>query len=137
MAVVTWQTDAELLDEAVTQSLSAINSSCDAALAEVRAKYPESEVLSWTKQEQEARDWLADSSTETPLVDALATERGIDKDELVSRIIAKADAYTLAVGTTVGKRQRLEDQILALQEAVEADELDALEALAQIEAISW
>lgn len=137
MAIVSWEADAELLTEAIDRALSAINQACDAELGDIRAKYPESEVLSWTKQEDEARHWAADSTTDTPLVDALAAERGVDKAELVSRIIAKADAYTLAVGTMVGKRQRLEDQILALQEAVEADALDALDALAQIEAVRW
>src|SRR5699024_6835481 len=85
------------LDVVKADRLTTINSACEAELAAIRVKYPDSEVLSWTKQEQEARDWQADSSAPTPLVDALAAERGMAKAELVSRIIAKADAYTLAV----------------------------------------
>lgn len=135
MAIVAWKTDAELLAAAIAQALSAIKAACDAELGEIRAKYPESEVLSWTKQEQEARDWVADSTTETPLVDALAAERGIDKAELVGRIIAKADAYTLAVGVAVGRRQRLEDQVSAILDAHAAGEIDAAAAIAQIEAL--
>lgn len=131
--------------------LAEINAACEAELAAIRAKYPESEVLSWAKQEDEARRWQAWADEDepnpaeepaTPLVDMLAAERGMDKAELVGRIIAKADAYTQAVGVAVGKRQRLEDQldaILAAHQLPPDDpaHLPAEEAAAQMRAVVW
>lgn len=133
------------------RQLREINAACEAELAAIRAKYPESEVLSWAKQEDEARRWQAWADEDepnpaeepaTPLVDMLAAERGMDKAELVGRIIAKADAYTQAVGVAVGKRQRLEDQldaILAAHQLPPDDpaHLPAEEAVAQLQAVVW
>lgn len=96
--------------------LSTINRDFEAAVFQLRRSYPESEVISWTKQESEARAWLANQSSPTPLIDALCAVRGVQKPELVSRIITKADAYTNAVGQMIGKRQRLEDMLEALTE---------------------
>ena len=44
-------------------------------------------------------------------MDALAAGRQMDKAELVSRIIAKADAFALASGSLTGQRQRYEDML--------------------------
>lgn len=87
---------------------------CEHAIAAIRAGYPESEVLSWAKQETEARALVADAGAATPLLDALALARGIDKAELAARVIAKADAFAAISGALIGKRQRLEDELDAL-----------------------
>lgn len=87
---------------------------CESAIAAIRAGYPESEVLSWSKQEAEARALVADANAATPLLDALAAARNIDKAELAARVIAKADAFAAISGALIGKRQRLEDQLDAL-----------------------
>ena len=70
---------------------------------------PESEKLTWAKQETEARAWLLDNTVATPLIDGIVSAREVDKAELVSKIIAKADAYATAVGVLTGKRQAVED----------------------------
>ncbi|MBY6111233.1 hypothetical protein KUV74_12595 [Halomonas sp. DP1Y21-3] len=102
-----------------------INTAYEAELASIRSEYPESEQMTWDKQEREARAFLADSSTATPLMDAMATGRGMDKTELATRIIAKADAWMQASGLATGRRQALEDQV------------KAAETLEAVEAISW
>lgn len=86
--------------------LEQVNRDFEAAVYQLRSSYPESEVISWTKQETEALAWLANQSSPTPLIDALCAVRGVQKPELVSRIIAKAEAYTHAVGQMIGKRQQ-------------------------------
>ena len=60
---------------------------------------------------------MADNSFPTPFIDALAAGRQMDKAELVSRIIAKADAFALASGSLTGQRQRYEDMLDAASTA--------------------
>lgn len=107
--------------------LKAINAACERDIAAIQASYPASEVLSWPKQEAEARSYAADASAATPLLDALAEARGIDKAELARRVILKADAFAQYSGTVIGKRQGLEDALNALPDATAE----------QIAAIAW
>mgnify|MGYP001157020053 CR=1 FL=1 len=71
------------------------------------------ETLTFDKQEREARQWQTDNSVTTPYIDAMLAERPLEKAELVGRILAKADAFTMASGMATGKRQRLEDELKA------------------------
>lgn len=97
--------------------LGEINALYQQAIATLTPTYPEDERLTFDKQEQEARAWLADNSTSTPFIDALVTGRQMDKAELVNRIIAKADAFAIASGHLTGQRQRYEDMLDAAQDA--------------------
>lgn len=97
------------LPELKAIKLNEINAAYQQAIATLTPTYPDDERLTFDKQEQEARAWLADDSTSTPFIDALAAGRQMDKAELVSRIIAKADAFALASGRLTGQRQRYED----------------------------
>lgn len=105
------------LPELKVRKLDEINATYQQAIATLTPTYPDDERLTFDKQEQEARAWLADSSTPTPFVDALAAGRQMDKAELVSRIIAKADAFALASGSLTGQRQRYEDFLDAAETA--------------------
>lgn len=100
------------LDDLKAAKLSDIEQAFSTAMAAVKAGYPADEILSWDKQEQEARAWLADNAAATPMIDAMLLQRTtLTKTELVARIVAKADIAAGIVGTLVGKRQALEDQI--------------------------
>lgn len=107
----------ESLGSVKSRKLNEINSAYEQAIATLTPTYPDDERLTFDKQEQEARAWLADNSTPTPFVDALAVGRQMDKAELVSRIIAKADAFALASGSLTGQRQRYEDLLDAAETA--------------------
>lgn len=102
-----------------SEKMSEINIAYQRAIADMTPGYPDDERLTFDKQEQEARAWLADNSTPTPFVDALAAGRQMEKTELVSRIIAKADAFAIASGLLTGQRQRYED-LLDVAETPEA-----------------
>lgn len=106
--------DQPSIDDLKTVQRAALIADCEKAIATIRAGYPENEVLSWSKQEAEARALVADSNAATPLLDALAGERGIAKAELAARVIAKADTFAALSGALIGQRQRLEDQLDAL-----------------------
>ena len=50
------------------------------------------EAVSWAKQEAQARAWIVDNATATPIIDALLIARNMNetKEELINKIIAKA-----------------------------------------------
>ncbi|MGQ7247195.1 hypothetical protein ACUN9Y_07640 [Halomonas sp. V046] len=114
------------LDNLAVQALSRINSGYQAQMGQILNDYPQAETLTFDKQEREARQWQSDNSIATPYIDAMLVERPLNKAELVGRILAKADAFTLASGMATGKRQRLEDEVKA---ALEAKGREALEAI--------
>ena len=105
------------LPELKAIKLTEITSAYEQAIANLTTTYPDDERLTFDKQEQEARAWLADDSAPTPFVDALAAGRQMEKTELVSRIIAKADAFAIASGLLTGQRQRYEDLLDAADTA--------------------
>jgi hypothetical protein len=63
----------------------------------------------WVVQEKEAREWLADNTASVPFITTLAATRGIELSELVARIIAKADAYSVILATALGEKHKAED----------------------------
>lgn len=114
--VLQWEVDPvappPTLDELKASKLSDIEREFNDAMAVIKAGYPADEILSWDKQEAEARAWLADGGAPTPMIDAMLLQRtSLNKTELATRIVAKAEIAAGIVGTLVGKRQALEDQI--------------------------
>lgn len=103
------------LDEFRAEKLSEINAACDAALASLTAEYPSSELLTFDKQEAEARALIAAPDTSAPLLTSLAAARGLGATELALRVIAKADAFATASGHVIGLRQKDEDRLKAAQ----------------------
>lgn len=97
--------------EAKAAKLSEINKAADKIMAALISIYPDREISTFDKQEAEARAYMADPTAPTPLLSALAKARGISMDELVKRVIAKADAFAAASGYIIGQRQALEDQL--------------------------
>lgn len=85
----------------------------------------EYELSSFTKQENEARAWLANNTVNTPFIDGLliARDLGETKAELVDKIILNADAYATAYSQTLGKFQKISKKIAA---ATTKDELSML-----------
>ncbi len=106
--------------ELIADALREINNEFNKRMLEVKAGVPTDEIYSWDKQEAEARAYLADVEAATPLVNSLATARGIDKAELVSKIIGKADLFAGISGGLIGTRQGLEDQLDTLAEDEDA-----------------
>jgi hypothetical protein len=117
---------APTLDELKAAKNAEINAECERRIQAVINTYPGTEVLTFDKQEKEARAWLADSATATPLLDALAAYRGIAKDDLVNRIIAKADYFADYSGAHIGHRQKLEDQVSAATTHADLDLIDPM-----------
>lgn len=117
------QSPSPTLDEVKAENLSEINAECDRRIASIRSTYPETEVLSWYRQETEARALVADSAAVTPLVDGIAAARGQTREQLAALIIAKADSFASLTAPIFGRRQVLEKQIEA---ATTAEEVGAI-----------
>lgn len=99
------------LDTAKEAKLEEINHAADKELAALLNAYPNSETISWAKQEDEARKWLVDNNSPTPMLTPMAAARGLAMDDLCARVIAKADTFAAYSGDIFGKRQAMEDQL--------------------------
>ena len=100
-------TNAELLPYV----LKDINKEYEDAVINLTIDTPDSEKQTWLKQESEARTYILDDTASTPFIDAICLARECEKSYLVRKIIEKADAYAVAVGTLTGVRQKLEKEI--------------------------
>lgn len=83
------------------------------------------EMASWRKQEEEARTYLANATTPTPVIDGLraARAKGEDQATLAGKIVARADAFAAAYSPILGKKQACLD---ALALATTQAEVDAI-----------
>lgn len=105
--------EAEQLKQAKAERLELITAECDKVLSNIKTSYPQGEVESWPQQVQEAEAIAADPQADAPLLNAIATYRGLTVVELAARVKAKADLFAQVSGTIIGKRQALEDAISA------------------------
>jgi hypothetical protein len=112
------------------KQMGVINARANELLAALSAAYPEGEVQSWSQQAKEAEALNTNPNAPTPLLAAIATARGLSLMDLTARVIAKMTAFAHASGQIIGQRQALED-------AVNAVDLNASDAVAQLEAIQW
>lgn len=109
------------LDEARAAKLSDINEGAQMQLDEAFNSYPEAEQKSWPTQEREARAWLADNAAPTPMLNEIATARGLTLADLCARVVVKADAFAAQSGAIFGKRQAYEDQLNLATSLAEVD----------------
>ena len=99
------------LEELKAAKLAQINEGCQSALAALTSTYPEKELLTFERQEREARALLAGDGSDVAHITAIASGRGIPVEELARKIVAKADAFSLASGLLIGQRQKWEDML--------------------------
>lgn len=125
----TWLFQGKTLEEAKAEKLAEINTTYSVATSALVESYPETELLTFDKQEAEARAWLSDNTVSTPLIDMLAAGRQMDKAELVDRIIAKASTFTLAAGYLTGQRQHYEDILSAAGTLEEVEDIEPVYTL--------
>lgn len=105
-----------------------IDATFSAELGAITAGYSEDEIKSWDKQEAEAIAFTADPAAPTPLLSAMVAVRGDTVAALASKIVANSVAYTAAYGAFLGKKH-------AREMALSAVDLDAADAVAQVESI--
>ena len=87
----------------------------DTRVQALASGYSQYERESWPVQTAEATAYSADPLGLTPWLDAASAARGVDKAELVARVLAMDTAYRQIHGALTGHRQKLWDQIAAAQ----------------------
>lgn len=104
-----------------------VNAEYRCRMSAIADGYPQYERESWPVQLQEARAYQAQgAAAATPWIDGCAGQRGMTRDELVQRILAKDAAYCQVSGFLTGVRQWHEDAINAIAEGDEAQARDDL-----------
>lgn len=67
--------------------------------------YTKTEQLTWDMQVKEADAFLSDNQVSTPLLSALADNRGVTLQILVNLVKENDNAFRLAIGTLLGQQQ--------------------------------
>ncbi len=96
--------------------------------AGIKNGYTEGTVTTFDQQKEEAIRYEADNSYPTPLLDALAFKREIDKGVLVQKILDKSEMFSIASGVLLGRTQKIEDMIDAAVGSDDMEELRRIEA---------
>ena len=98
--------------EMLPYKLMMINREYEEAINSLTEDISKDERDTWLKQEQEARTWVLDKSSPTPLLSAMCAARGCSLEYMVGKVIEKSDLYTIEAGRLLGEKQRKEKQIL-------------------------
>lgn len=99
------------LTEAKTNKLEALNASYETFVSTL-AGAPQTEILTWSEQEAEARAYTASKQeSDAPMLSALSKIRGVPLPALCAKVLAKAEAYRSFIAYAIGKRQAYEDAI--------------------------
>lgn len=104
------------------------------ALEPIISKYSHAEIISWTKQEELARAYIADNTSSASFLETLALANGISTLDMALKIVDKADIYTQVAASVIAKRQSLSAQIDAIENDTTMNEDEKISAL---KAISW
>ena len=101
-----------------------INNLFNTEIATIKGHVMQGEIDSFDTQEREAVAFIADNTAIVPLLAGLAVIRGITVVDLANRVVGHAEAYRIAIATTMGKKHKFEDQIKL---ATTLEDLEAIE----------
>ena len=103
------------LTEAKANKLEALNASYETFVSTL-AGAPQTEILTWSEQEAEARAYTASKQeSDAPMLSALSQTRGVPLPALCAKVLEKAEAYRSFIAYAIGKRQAYEDAIESAQ----------------------
>lgn len=86
-------------------------------------KLPEFEIQTWATQAAEAKAWQLDRNAPTPVLDSIATARGIPADTLKAAALRKTLAYEQLAAHVAGQRQALQSKIEAAKTQAALDKI--------------
>lgn len=84
---------------------------------------PEFEFASWAIQAAEAKAWQSDKAASTPVLDGIATARGMSADTLKAAALRKTLAYEQLAAHVAGQRQALQSKIEAAKTQAALDKI--------------
>ena len=104
-----------ILSAAKKQKLKDLNDSAQAFIDTNSGAnlVPDFEFASWAIQAAEAKAWQADKAAPTPVLDGIATARGMSADTLKAAALRKTLAYEQLAAHVAGRRQALQSKIEA------------------------
>lgn len=85
---------------------------------------PEFEFASWSIQASEAKAWQLDKNAPTPVLDGIATARGIPADTLKAAALRKTLAYEQLAAHVAGQRQALQSKVEAAKKQSDLDKIE-------------
>ena len=85
---------------------------------------PEFEFASWSIQASEAKAWQLNKNAPTPVLDGIATARGIPADTLKSAALRKTLAYEQLAAHVAGQRQALQSKIEAAKKQSDLNKIE-------------
>ena len=85
--------------------------------------YPQTEIDSFYRQEQEALSWRIDKSSKTPMLTQISKIRGVPFDILVQKVLEKSDQFAAVIGEIIGQRQKFEDALIAATTIEQVEQL--------------
>ena len=118
--------ESQLLAQRKESLIYKVVTKTDQLEAQVLAGYSKAEIASFYRQEAEARAWLADNQSPTPMLNEMVVKRPEipSLSILVEKIIEKADTFSAVMGGIIGKKQAIETRI---ELAKNSEELTACE----------
>lgn len=112
------------LDNAKAIKLDEINAKCEDALRALHAGYPDGERATFDQQIGEAKAFLDNDKASCPMLTALSKARGLSMGELARRVLAHAEAFSVAAGTIMGRRQGYADALHAATTEADVNAID-------------
>lgn len=112
------------LENAKQALLSKIAAKTDRLKEVLTGNYPQTEIDSFYRQEQEARAFLSGENSTPEMLTSIAKIRNLPLELLAQAVVRKADKLAGVIGEILGQKQRLETK---------ADNAKTLKALAKIE----
>lgn len=91
----------------------------DRRLEKMATPYMKNERLTWQDQKFEALEYQANPAAFTPMIDAMAANRGIAKADLVKLILENVNLFRPTAGTILGQQQAMLDRIYAVTDVAE------------------
>lgn len=99
------------IDEIKQMKLDEINNQYEKAISQLTRGYPQTEISSWPKQEEEANSWVKDNAADVPFLTNLSIKREISMEILCQKVLDKALTFAMISGDLTGQRQRMEDEL--------------------------
>lgn len=87
--------------------ISALEAGVQSKIRNLVQDYPQFEIDTFSTQESEANEYIKDNTTATPFIDNLCLSRGIEKDLMVAKILANAEALKMGTAPIIGAYQKI------------------------------
>lgn len=119
------------LQEVKEELILDINFFYEREVSYMQGKVTRSEINTYETQRIEANNLLMDSNAETPFLDRLAEQRGMDRFLLAKKIVDKNKAYNERLAKLLGYKQSLIKQVENATTKVELENIKYISPLSE------